>query len=240
MNAEEFFEVEPPSAEKAARRALALSVVCCRAFVEGDKGHPDRAWNLARDAREWLSSLHLEGELTEWERGLLDTRFGAISDQDRIDATWLSEAVAVFAWALGARPEPALDEQCDPAAESGHLGFLAPAEETALNNPALRSVEELAAYNEFLYTVHWRVRDCSLLRTSCDFRAIALKAWGEPVHKFGLELKNDDLALDGVPITELRESDFRRLDSIVRERHRASNWLIGHGSADFYEVPTDT
>lgn len=237
---DDLFEVEPPSADKVARRALVLSVISCRGFVEGDREHPGAAAEFARDAREWLSSLALDGELTEWERRLLDTPFGTLSDRDRIDASWLSEAVNVLAWALCTRPEPGLEEQLDPAAESGRLGFLAPADETILRAPSLRTAEELAAYNEFIYTVHWRLRDYALHPGPCDFRALAHKAWGDPVHKFGLEIKDDDLAIGGLPITRARDSDIRRLGSMVRERHRAANWLIGYASADFYEVTTDT
>lgn len=237
---DELFEVEPPSADQVARRAIVLSVISCRGFVECDREHPQAAADFARDVREWLSSLALDGELTEWEHRLLDTPFGTLSDQDRADASWLSEAVAVFAWALGTRPEPGLEEPLDPAVESGRLGFLAPIEETILHAPSLRSADELAAYNKFIYTVHWRLRDFALHREPCDFRAVVRYAWGDPIHKFGLELKDDDLAVGGLPITQARDSDLRRLGSMVRERHRAANWLIGYVTSDFYAVPTDT
>ncbi len=240
MTEEDLLEAQPPSAEKVARRALTLAVVSCRAFVEGDKLHPDWAADLARDSRQWLSDIGLDDELTDWERRVLDTPFGQVSDLERIDATWLSEAVTVFAWALGKRPEPEIEEQCDPAVESGLLGFLGPLEETTLHQPTLRSAEELAAYNEFTYAVHWRLRDYQLKQQPYDFRTLARETWGDPVHKFGLELQNDDLAIRGRSISEASESDRRMLTSITRERHRASNWLIGYATPDFYEVPTDT
>jgi hypothetical protein len=55
-----------------------------------------------------------------------------------------------------------------------------------------------------------------------------------------LVLKDHDLCVSGVPISGANEADWRALASITPERHRASNWLIGYASDDFYEVATDT
>jgi hypothetical protein len=55
-----------------------------------------------------------------------------------------------------------------------------------------------------------------------------------------LALQDRDLCVGGVPISRAEERAWRTLASITLERHRASNWLIGYASEDFYEVTTDT
>ena len=187
-----------------------------------------------------MHALGLEEELSGWERQVLTSPFGSLADRDRINASWLSEAVTVLAWSLGKVELPRFDEQCDPAGAANSLGFLQPTDSTELSRPRLRPPEDLQEYNEFLYNLHWRVRDFSLNRRSYDFESLARKAWGEPVLRHGLVLQNGDLSIGGVPISQAEESAWRSLMSITRERHRASNWLIGYASEDFYEVTTGT
>jgi hypothetical protein len=152
----------------------------------------------------------------------------------------LSEAVVVLAWSLGKTDLPGFEEQCDPAGAANSLGFLQPIDGTVLREPELRSAEDLHEYNEFIYNLHWRVRDFSLNKRGYDFESLARKAWGEPVLRHGLVLSERDICVGGVPISRAADQDWRTLASITRERHRASNWLIGYASEDFYEVTTDT
>jgi hypothetical protein len=75
---------------------------------------------------------------------------------------------------------------------------------------------------------------------SYDFESLARKAWGEPVLRFGLKLNEKDIQIGGQPLFKAPENIWRTLASIAQERHRASNWLIGYASENFYEVTTDT
>lgn len=184
--------------------------------------------------------LGLEESLSDWERRVLTSPFGSLSDRDRVDASWLSEATCVLAWALGRGDLPGYEEQCDPAGAANSLGFLDAREKTALNQPSLRELAALQEYNEFIYNLHWRVRDFSLRPGSYDFESLARKAWGEPVLRHGLKIMAKDLCVDGVPIVDATDAGRQQLTSITQERHRASNWLIGYASEDFYEVTTDT
>ena len=240
MEDEPYTEPPPPSAEKVARRALILSVIACRGIVEGDKQDPDGAEKLANRSYQWLLTLGLEPDFSDWERIVFNTPFGHLSDQDRVNASWLSEAVVVMAWALGKIDLPAFTEQCDPAGSANSLGFLQPSETTALNSPKLLPPEALQEYNEFIYNVHWRIRDFSINKKGYDFESLARKAWGEPITRHGLTLSENDISLNGVPLSKPAESEWRPFSSITRERHQASNWLIGYASEDFYEVTTDT
>jgi hypothetical protein len=240
MEDKEFNEPPPPSADKVARRAIVLSVVACRGVVEADPANARGASDLAKRAYDWLRALGLDEELSAWERRVLESTFGKLSDRDRINASWLSEAVVVLAWSLGKFELPGFAEQCDPSGAANSLGFLQPTVSTVLKEPELRSSDDLHEYNEFIYNLHWRVRDFSLNKRSYDFESLARKAWGEPVLRHGLLLYERDLCVGGVPISRAEERVWRTLASITQERHRASNWLIGYASEDFYQVTTDT
>lgn len=238
MEEDDSTEPPPPSAERVARRALILSVIACRGMtdVEQDPGSSD----LSERSYDWLIQLGLEPELSAWERRILTTPFGSLEAKDQINAGWLSEGLTILAWALGKTDLPPFDSQCDAPEIANQLGFLEAREHTALFEPSLLSTEKISDYNEFIYNLHWRVRDYSRAKTYYDFEALARKAWGEPILRYGLRLLEKDVALKGSPLPEVSEADFHDLRSITQERHRASNWLIGYASEDFYEVTTDT
>jgi hypothetical protein len=240
MEDEELMESPPPSPDEVARRAIILSVVSCRGIVDGDRANSTPARQLAKSSYDWLVSLGLEEELSGWERQVLTSPFGSLAKQDRINASWLSEAVIVLAWSLEKTELPGFEKQCDPADAANSLGFLRSADSTVLSTPHLRPLEDLREYNGFIYNLHWRVRDFSLNGRSYDFESLARKAWGDPILRHGLVLQDGDLSVGGVPISRAEEGTWRKLVSITRERHRASNWLIGYASKDFYEITTDT
>lgn len=240
MEDEELKNPPPPSAEHVARRAVILSAVSYRGFLEGDRLNPKGAAVLAQNSRDWLNSLGIDKDLNTWERQILDAPFGSLSERDCIDASWLSEAVVVMAWALQRAELPRFDEPCDPAESANSLGFLLPKRGTVLNRPKLRKAAIMGEYNEVIYNVHWRVRDFSLYQRSYDFEALARKAWGEPVLRHGLVIAEKDLCVNGTSISRADEGDLHRLMSITQERHRASNWMIGYASENFYDVTTDT
>src|SRR5262245_17609824 len=97
MDDEELHEPPPPSADKVAARAVVLSVVACRGIVEADRTNPKEAEDLAKRSWHWLRAIGLEEELSRWERQILGSPFGGLAERDRINASWLSEAVTVLA-----------------------------------------------------------------------------------------------------------------------------------------------
>jgi len=229
-------EIPPPSAERVAHRALILAAVACRGSIDGNPASS----TLAQSVQDWVFTSGLSEELSGWERRLLETPFGNLVAGDRINASWLSEALTILAWSLNKVELPSFEEQCDPSATAGRLGFLNPLNATCLNRPVLRPLDVLRDYNRFVYNLHWRIRDFSLFQRPYDFESLARKAWGEPIQRYGLTLVENDIAVGGVPIFRAEKSALANVTSITQERHRASNWLIGYESEDFYEVTTDT
>ena len=224
-----------PTAQKVAHRAIILSVVSCCA-ITNQQPDSNEAASLAKRAYDWLRAMGLHEEVSESERRILTTPFGTLSERDAINGSWLSEAVLVLAWSLGRTELRPFYLQCDPADAANSLGFLKSLSETVLNNPALRPSDELDQYNDFIYNLHWRLRDYSLRKRPYDCSNLV----GAYAGKYGLELKENDVCIAGAPITLADDTVLRPVESITRERHRASNWLVGFDSEDFYEVGTDT
>ncbi|MGC4013786.1 MAG: DUF4272 domain-containing protein [Luteolibacter sp.] len=233
-------EPTPPTSHAVARQALILSAIACRGGMEGDNSDPSGASSMIELIQTWLRNLDLWSHLTRWEHRIVSAPFGTLSQRDAIDASWLSESMAILAWALGKTPLPDCDKQCDPASVATSLGFLKPVDMTVLTNPVLLEPGALDEFNEFIYQIHWRLRDFSLFGRPYDFESLARAAWGTPVERYGLKLIQGDIGIGGVPLYESDDHERGHFGSITRERHRASNWLIGYAAQGFYEVTTDT
>jgi hypothetical protein len=118
-------EPKPPEAMKVARRAVVLSVITCRGFSEGFADKEEGA-DLVRRSIAWLDSLAIDQELCAWERSILSTPFGHLSEKDIIKASWLCEGLIVLAWALNRVDILSYDIQCDPPEVANSLGYLQP------------------------------------------------------------------------------------------------------------------
>lgn len=229
------FEPRPPPAERVARRALCLSAVAARGFLEADA--PPDAEEHREGIVEWLGEHELLSELEPAERALLDARVGSLEPQSIVDASWRSEGIAVLAWALGLAELPAHDEMVDVANLTSDLGFLDDA--VALDAPNLRPDAERNWMSGRLSGLHWRLRDFSLRPQPMDFRAFAADCWFGSFDLEGVELVDDDLAIDGKAIAEADPERVGITHSIAMERHQAINWLAGYEPI-YSQVDTST
>jgi hypothetical protein len=185
----------------------------------------------------WWGDLHLHAELEPEEAGLLATPFGSAQRQALVDASWRSEALTVLAWALQRTQLPAHDAQADPSAVANEVGFLM--ERTVLESPRLRTSDELAAYADIAFTVHWRLRDFSLNPRALDFAKFCETARFGPLSLTGLRLEDGDLAIDDAAISKAPEPRVHMAMSIASERHQAANWLLD-ASLPLSETDTST
>ena len=227
-------ELTPPSPARVARRALALSMVTCRAFLEPETDNPEEFWNRARC---WFTSLLIDDELETYEREMINAPLGKLEPQARINGTWLCEALAVLAWALGRFDLPPYDQEAVAADAAQSIGFLK--DTTVLACPQLRSRSDLDSYGDHIWTVHWRLREYSLRPCPIDFEKVAETAWFGPMCLDRIRLVRGDMALEEATIDEAPQPLFRKCLSIAQERHRALNWLAGYGDP-LSEVDTST
>src|SRR5579871_3433374 len=150
-----------------------------------------------------------------------------------------SEGMVVLAWVLGRASLPMFDVQCEPSEVANAMGFLAERESTVLPHPLLRDASEVSVGEETYLTLHWRLRQFSTDSKPMDLAAyVAACDWG-PLRLDQVKLCEGDIAIDGVRIDRLPHAVFRQTLSIVQERHRAFNWLIGWDSL-YSQVTTDT
>lgn len=229
-------ELDPPTPSRVAARSLVMAAVTCRAFIEKDAGNADQFW---ADALHWLDRLEIGGEVEAWEREILDTPLGQLGQRSQIDAQWLSEGLAVVAWALGRYALPDYDAQVTPAKVANCLGFLGSIEQTVLQRPTLKPQTELLSFRESMFSLHWRIREFKLNAQALDFADFAKTAWFGPLSLDGLRLVENDLAIGDQPISKTRIEDISLVLSTAQERHRAINWLVGE-SAIYSETETST
>jgi hypothetical protein len=172
-------ENKRPSARRVAPRAMVLSVVVCRGYLEaehrdGNYTHPEGYRGLLL----WLQLADLLSELEPEERQFLETPPGQASDQAMINALWRAEGLGVLAWALGRFEMPPYDEMTDPDAAQGAVGFIRPAEAIDLSESAvLRPDPEIGRLSTHLTIVHWRLRQFRIGRDSPTYRQ-AKEAFG--------------------------------------------------------------
>jgi len=103
----------------------------------------------------------------------------------------------------------------------------------------LREETELAESADRLFAIAWRLDEFLLTRAAIDFRDFASRASFGPLSLAGVPLVDGDLAVAGAGIADAAPDEVRSCMSVVAERHRAINWLIG--DAELYsEVRTDT
>lgn len=228
----------PPTPARVAARAIVLSAVACRALIDKDAEKPG-AEQLRKDVVGWLARIGVVGELEQSEAALLSTPLGELDKKTAVDATWSAEGMVVLAWVLGCASLPAFYRECEPSDVANAMGFLGERKTTVLRRPVLRDSGDISVAEETYLTLHWRLRQFSNDPGPMDFAAYVSSCnWG-PLRLDQLELCEGDLAVEGVRIDRLDYRVFRRTLSIVQERHRAFNWLIGWDSV-YSQVTTDT
>ena len=83
------------------------------------------------------------------------------------------------------------------------------------------------------------MREYELRPKALDFVAKATGSDWETMRPQDVEIVDGDLAIHGVPIHQAELRARLGMQSIVRERHRAANWLSGDASL-WSDVSTDT
>jgi hypothetical protein len=216
-----------------------LAATACRGHLDSSPADPE-ARSLHARLTEWVSSVGIEDELEPREETLLRASLGELTRQQRLDATWAVEGLAVLAWALGQWTFPKHDEKVDPYEVTDAVGFLADHTAELATTASLRSRDELEACRELLYAIHCRLREIGRRVRRIDF-----DKWIEPK---GLVLLNidesrlvieGDLGILGQPLHRIDKHALRSCESIIRERHRAAIWLLGEHPA-YYGFSIDT
>jgi hypothetical protein len=231
-------EWTPPTPQRVHARALVLSAVVARGFLEQDAANRE-AEALRLRIRSWLTFVGAATEAEPQEHALLQAPLGTLLPQQAGEASWRSEGLAMLAWALGLSELPGYDEFVDPKAVADAVGYLRDEAKASLASATLRPAEEINQCAAQMFALHWRLRNFGLKPEAMDFQQFARDAWFGPLDVTRLRFIDGDLAIGDLSISEADEEDFQMCIETTMERHQAANWLAGQ--QDLYsEVTTDT
>ncbi|MBB5034161.1 DUF4272 domain-containing protein [Prosthecobacter vanneervenii] len=212
-------DCNPPTESRVISRLTFMGALVNRGFMED---HPEgEALRLEmldgfRDSDAWQ-----EGE--EDEIAALETPVGELPENKSWELPWLSEGAAVLAWSLGLMELPAYDEQVETDDLYKVIGDL----ENQRLTPKLRSPEELEKLSSQMLCIHWRLRQFSIEPKSMDFAEFAPRAWWGAMDLSLARLSNNDLEIQGAPLIESSEEDWKCTSGIMEERRKAIHWLLG-------------
>jgi Domain of unknown function (DUF4272) len=215
--------LNPPGPSRVARRALILAALTCRGSLDTE-GSDASAMNAR--LRQWFERLALGDEADESERALMAAPLGSLEPAGAVRATWNAEGLAVVAWALRRFALPPHDTKVDPFEVTDAVGLLSD-DVWLLDQPELRSAEQLTALRDVLYGLHSRLTDFRRHRTTKDARTWFEPAWFEALQLVSPFAVDGDIALDGRTLAEASERHLEECLWITAERHRASIWLVG-------------
>lgn len=222
-------EPVPPSASRVAQRALCLTAVSARGLLEMNLLQGNEPAYSHSDVLAWLNGLDIEDELEPQERAFLRTNPREASEPDTLDAVWRLEGLGVLAWALGLKPMAPYDQVVDTDSLLDTLGFQPDPgrAEGLLKNPVLKSPNALAKFQEQMFAFHWRLVDFRVNGKEVNYRKMQEECWFGPLDLSWAEFAGDDLAIQGLPITQVDPDVAGMVSSIAMERHLAANWLMG-------------
>jgi hypothetical protein len=218
-------EAQPPTAERVARRALALTAVTARAILEQDTANPE-APETYQNLVSWVREIGIDDEFEpdEWE--VLQRPLGRLDQRGQINSTWRLEGLVVLAWALGRFEIPPHDQLVELSPLWRSLGILkADGARELLATARLRSRTEIGTLRNQLIALHWRLRNFHITPKVMDFAEFARTCWFGPLDISGLPLVDGDLGLRGERIDRAPRELFSSAHSSAQERHQAVNWL---------------
>lgn len=231
-------EPEPPVASRVARRMYVLLATAARGLFEMNLKNGDEPAYTLKELHDWLEALDIDDEIEPDEREIIYTPAGKLSQQDTINSVWVLEGLVVLAWALKLAELPPYDELVDADSLMHGLYFLDVAgSKKILADAALRSNDDLEAYENEIFALDWRMVDYRVRPEACDYANVNI-GYG----KFDLswaDLVDGDLGLQGVAIMDADPNLVQVVSSASMERHKASNWLRGFETL-YSQVGTDT
>lgn len=237
---EEYEDPVPPTPERVARRALALTAVAARATLELDAPEMENADMHRQRMLKWIDELGIGDELEPDEWQVLQRPVGRLEQQSFINAMWRVEGLAVLAWALQVHELPPYDVLITPPDLYQSMGlFKVDQARGILEAPNLRPLDELEGLAAHLLMLHWRLREYSLRPQAMDFVAFSKKSWIGEFDISNYRIIDNDLAIGDAAIHDAPDDAVQTVQSLAMERHLAINWLLGYSEV-YSETDTST
>jgi hypothetical protein len=173
--------------------------------------------------QNWIDGLELDAA----EERFINAPLGALIPQQRIEASWLIERMAVLAWAIGAAELPPFFTKIDGARVSAALGMFSPDAEERIAGAKLRSVDEIIMGARTYGVLMWRLAKYFSDPAPIDLYKKVTDPDGRHLMVDGLEFHDCDLAIEGVPLRQVLEDKLQLVGAIVYHRNKQFRWLFG-------------
>lgn len=241
---DESVDIQLRDSGEVARRAIILSALAYRGFLEldADEDGPD-ADDERFDLLDWLRAENLLDDLDPAESAALQAPVGTLQPDVTLRSTWSAEALTPLCWALSLLPALSVP---DPSVDVTVLLDLTPASGSPTGEfvlrAALRDEGEIAQAREAAELWYWRATVQELLSTALqDERnelVIAILETAEEGAAKGIlpPPARGDFPVAGEPYAVAPDHDG--LAMVAEWRLRALNWLCGFGTSWGY-VPLD-
>ncbi len=196
-----------------------------------------------------LKQSGLWARLTKAERAFVTAPLLSLTEQQRVDASWLMEGAACLLWALGYLDAiPPYDTQA--SVELLKSGPNQPMRDL-LSSATLRPEAEITRARDAAELWHWRARTRQLQEGGApSFKlppGLTFPLIIQDAAEAGLAggavtaVLEGDFPAFGAPYRDASAEQYHVLTSIAMERHRAFNWLCGKAPGNRWDrTPTDT
>ncbi len=139
-----------PSATRVAKRALVLSALVCRGFIEVE--NPSEVEELKASLLPWIDLVGARKEMEKHELVALTAPLGGLDTQAQINLAWAVEGLAVLAWAMKRYELHEGDRLAEPQSITNTMMFLHESAKALVDEPVLRDQEALKSMKGQTYT----------------------------------------------------------------------------------------
>ncbi|HUG92234.1 MAG TPA: DUF4272 domain-containing protein [Planctomycetaceae bacterium] len=219
-------------AQQVAKRAVILGAIAFRASLEVTE-HP-RVVELSGRLLPWLREVGCDDELDPFERELLATPLGQLSDGQRIDANWAGEAGTFFCWALNLAAPLDVAAPADQSRLPGSLFILRPEANEILRSALLRESAELEDVCRHYALIRSVLREG---RVALPAKEIIRRVSLEELDQVGLDVIEDAIRRASETVAGMQPEERSRATGLYFVRAHAALWLFGTGARYFESEP---
>jgi hypothetical protein len=212
--------------KRVAHRAVALSAVVCRTYLEEGASDPE-AETLHAGILKWAISLGIVQSLEPKEVAILMAPLGQLTHRQRAEGMWVTERLGVLAWSLNLVELPVHDQPFDPRFVSSAVGFLREDALERLETATLRSGDEINDAAGCTSAVAHRLHSFARERTITDFAAMARTVAYPPPRVEAVPLVAGDLRIGDAGLLDAPELDWQKVFCMSVERMKGLTWVCG-------------
>jgi len=146
-----------PSATRVAKRAMVLSALVCRGFIEVD--NPGEVEELRASLLPWIDKVGAREEMEQHELVALTAPLGGLDPQTQINLAWAVESLAVLVWAMERYELHDEDTLAEPQSITQKIHLLHESAKEFVDNPLLKEEKVLKEMRDSCYGKHCHLKE---------------------------------------------------------------------------------